>query len=91
MLYSNNESEESEVLKNKGNNGKLKNDKQNFVSNNNNLFFNQFNQIIKNNDIFKIAQKKEDLDETSFDFSGSSDEEPLNTENSYLDLYKRNG
>ena len=94
LLYSNNESEENEVLKNNGINGKLKTDKKNYVQNNNKetySFLNQFNQIMKNNDIFKIAQKKEDLDETSFDFSGSSDEEPLNTENSFLSLYKKNG
>ena len=94
LLYSNNESEEIEVIKNNGNNGKLKSDKKNLIPNNNKetySFLNQFNQIVKNNDIFKIAQKKEDLDETSFDFSGSSDEEPLNTENSYFSLYKKNG
>ena len=94
LLYSNNESEENEVLKNNGINGKLKTDKKNYVQNNNKetySFLNQFNQIMKNNDIFKTVQKKEDLDETSFDFSGSSDEEPLNTENSFLSLYKKNG
>ena len=94
LLYSNNESEEIEVIKNNGNNGKLKTDKKNLIPNNNKetyAFLNQFNQIVKNNDIFKIAQKKEDLDDTSFDFSGSSDEEPLNTENSYFSLYKKNG
>lgn len=91
LLYSNNESEESEIIKNNGNNGKIKTDKKNAIPNNNKetySFLNQFNQIMKNNDIFKIAQKKEDLDETSFDFSGSSDEEPLNTENSYFSHYK---
>ena len=49
-------------------------------------FINQFNQIMKKSENYKMAPKKEDLNDTTFDFSESSEEndDPLNTENSFL-------